>query len=118
MMQTEDRYDDLSALFEAQDEALQNEAFVERVMQPIRKRSRWRAPLLFGAGGLGIGAALSQMGGLFDVVNARAVRLSQSVGDVQVQAQVWDGANVDPIWLGAIAVIVLSCAAIFATERA
>lgn len=117
-MQTEDRYDDLSALFEAQDEALQNEAFVERVMQPIRKRSRWRAPLLFGAGGLGIGAALSQMGGLFDVVNARAARLSQSVGEVQVQAQVWDGLNVDPIWLGAIAVIVLSCAAIFATERA
>ncbi|MEL6827867.1 MAG: hypothetical protein AAFN91_16590 [Pseudomonadota bacterium] len=117
-MQTEDRYNDLSALFEAQDDALRNDAFVERVMQPIRKRSRWRTPLLFGAGGLGVGAALSQMGGLFDVVNARAARLSQSVGEVQVQAQFWDGLGVDPLWFGAIAVVVISCAAIVATERA
>ena len=117
-MQTEDRYNDLSALFEAQDDALRKDAFVERVMQPIRKRSRWRTPLLFGAGGLGVGAALSQMGGLFDVVNARAARLSQSVGEVQVQAQFWDGLGVDPLWFGAIAVVVISCAAIVATERA
>ena len=41
-MQTEEGYDDLTALFEAQDEALQNEVFVEQVMKPIRRRSRWR----------------------------------------------------------------------------
>lgn len=117
-MQTEDRYDDLSALFHAQDEALQNDAFVERVMQPIRKRARWRGPLLFGAGGLGVGAALSQMGGLFDAVNARAARLSQSVGEMQGQTQAWDGLSVDPLWIGAIAVVAISCIAIVATERA
>ena len=63
-MQSEEKYDDLTALFEAQDEALESEAFVDRVMQPIRKRARWRGPLLFGAGGIGVGAALSQIGGL------------------------------------------------------
>lgn len=115
-MQTEENYDDLTTLFEAQDDALQNEIFVDRVMQPIRKRSRWRAPLLFGAGGLGVGAALSQMGGLFDAVNARAASLTQSVD--QVGFRTWDTPAIDALWIGAIAVVVVSCLAVVMTERA
>ena len=115
-MQTEETYDDLTTLFEAQDDALQNEVFVDRVMRPIRKRSRWRAPLLFGAGGLGIGAALSQMGGLIDVVNARASSLTQSVEQVEFGA--WNATAMDALWIGAIAVVLISCLAVVMTERA
>ncbi|MEL7539415.1 MAG: hypothetical protein AAGJ51_00815 [Pseudomonadota bacterium] len=114
-MQTEDKYDDLTALFEAQDDALQNEVFVDRVMRPIHKRSRWRAPLLFGAGGLGVGAALSQMGGLFDVVNARTASLSQSFEHVGVNS--WEASATDALWIGAILVVLVSCVAVVAAER-
>ncbi|MEO1189841.1 MAG: hypothetical protein AAFW60_12290 [Pseudomonadota bacterium] len=115
-MQTEENHDDLTRLFEAQDDALQNEIFVDRVMRPIRKRTRWRAPLLFGAGGLGVGAALSQMGGLFDAVNARAARLTQSVDQVGFRA--WEAPTLDALWIGAIAVVAISCLAVVMTERA
>lgn len=116
MMQTEQRYDDLSALFAAQDEALQSDVFVDRVMQPIHKRSRWRTPLLFGAGGLGIGAAVSQMGGLFDAVNARTASLSQALD--QIGASRWETSTTDAIWIGAVLFVLVSCAALIATERA
>ena len=115
-MPTDENYRDLTALFEAQDEALQSDVFVEQVMQPIRKQSRWRAPLLFGAGGLGVGAALSQMGGLFEAVNVRAATLSQSIE--QVRAAPLDSFAAEPLWLGAILVVIVSCVAIVATERA
>lgn len=115
-MQTEEKYDDLTALFEAQDETLHSDAFVDRVMQPIQKRSRWRGPLLFGAGGLGIGAAVSQVGGLLEAVNVPAVKLSLTFD--QVETPSWDLISGSPLWIGAIAIVIASCAAIIATERA
>ncbi|MEO1322370.1 MAG: hypothetical protein AAFV59_05125 [Pseudomonadota bacterium] len=114
-MQTEETYDDLTALFAEQDEALQNEAFVEQVMQPIRRRTRWRAPLLFGAGGLGVGAALSQIGGLLDAVQVRVAGVKQTV--TQASTTSWDVMAVDPLWIGALALMLVSCVAIVATER-
>jgi len=115
-MQTEEKYDDLTALFAAQDETLQSEAFVDRVMQPIQKRARWRGPLLFGAGGLGVGAALSQMGGLLEALNVRAANLSVSFD--QVQTLSFDMMSTDTLWLAAMLIVVASCAAIVVTERA
>lgn len=115
-MQTEETYDDLTAQFEAQDDALQSDLFVANVMQPIGKRSRWRAPLLFGAGGLGIGAAISQMGGLFEAIQARTAMLSLTVGELQSPSL--EAAAMDPLWIGAALMIVISCAAIIVTERA
>jgi hypothetical protein len=114
-MQSEEKYDDLTALFEAQDAALESEAFVDRVMQPIRKRSRWRGPLLFGAGGVGVGAALSQIGGLFDIVSVRAASLTHSLDEVRPGS--FDVASLDPLWIGAVVVMLTSCVAIVATER-
>lgn len=119
-MQTEERYDDLTALFEAQDDALQNDVFVEQVMKPIRRRSRWRAPLLFGAGGIGLGAALSQIGGVWDVVKAQAptsfeADLSLSL-DALPSAQV--AIDTQSVWVIAAVLMVLSCAVLVMSERA
>ena len=115
-METNERYDDLTALFEAQDATLENEAFVEHVMRPIHKRSRWRAPLLFGAGGLGVGAALSQMGGLIEAVRTQTAEINAAWQPVD--ASVWESAMAEPLWIAAIVIVMISCAAIIATERA
>ena len=115
-MQTEETYDELTALFEAQDDTLQSDAFVDRVMQPIHKRARWRGPLLFGAGGLGVGAAISQMGGLIEAVNGRVTALNLSFN--QVQTPSLDIMAVDTLWIAAMLIVVVSCAAIVVTERA
>ena len=114
-MEHEERYEDLYALFEAQDEALQSDAFIKRVMTPISKRSRWRTPLLFGAGGIGIGATLSQIGGIWDLVKARAPELDVTFDTVQATEMSFD---MQSVWIVAATVIVLGCAAIVATERA
>ena len=114
-MQTEDRYDDLTALFEAQDDALQSEAFVERVMQPVRKRTRWRTPLLFGAGGIGIGAALSQIGGLFDLLRARSPDLTITFKGLP---EAHMNVEFQSLWVIGATLIILSCAAIVVSERA
>lgn len=116
MMETDERYDDLTALFEAQDAALENDAFVEQVMRPIHKRARWRAPLLFGAGGVGLGAAVSQMGGLISAIRTQTAELNASWQPVDVS--LWERAAADPIWIAAIVIVIISCAAIIATERA
>ena len=118
-MQSEERHHDLTALFEAQDEALQSEAFVERVMTPIYRRARWRAPLLFGAGGLGIGAALSQIGGLWEARKANAPKMPS---DVSVTIEAIPAAQLSlesqSIWVAAAAIIILGCAALVVSERA
>lgn len=119
-MQTEERYDDLTALFEAQDEALQNDVFVEQVMKPIRRRSRWRAPLLFGAGGIGLGAALSQIGGVWEAIKAQAP--SSIEADLNLSLEALPSAqmaiDMQSIWVIAAALMIVSCAVLVMTERA
>ncbi|MEO1305814.1 MAG: hypothetical protein AAFV37_12615 [Pseudomonadota bacterium] len=115
-MQTDEQYDDLTALFAETDEALQNDVFVKQVMQPIRKRVRWRAPLLFGAGGIGVGAAVSQASGLIDVISARTPTVEVTLQPVDVT--LYETIMAQPMWVAAAAMIVLSCAAIIAAERA
>lgn len=115
MMEQEERYEDLTALFEAQDEALQSDAFVSRVMTPIKKRSRWRTPLLFGAGGIGIGAALSQIGAVWDLLKARTPELDVTFDAVPATEMTMD---MQSLWVVAAIVIMLACAAIVATEKA
>ena len=115
-MEHEEQYEDLTALFEAQDDALQSDAFVARVMTPVRKkRARWRTPLLFGAGGIGVGAALSQIGGVWDLLKARSPALDLTFESMPA-AQV--GLETQSIWVIATVVIIVACAAIVATERA
>lgn len=114
-MEQEERYDDLTALFEAQDDALQSDAFVARVMTPIKKRSRWRTPLLFGAGGVGIGAALSQIGGIWELLKSRTPELDVTFDTVPAAEMSFDPQS---IWVVAAILIVLASAAIVATERA
>lgn len=115
-MEQDEHHDDLTVLFEAQDTALNSDAFVEQVMTPIQKRARWRGPFLFGAGGLGVGAALSQIGGLFEMLQTRAGTLSVSLPSVD--APTWQPGLADPLWIGAVIIVIVSCVAIIATERA
>ena len=118
-MTSDERHDDLTALFEAQDEALQSDAFIDRVMSPIYKRARWRTPLLFGAGGLGIGAALSQIGGLLAALKEHAPEVRP---DFSVSLEALPAAQValetQPAWMVAAALIVICCAAFVISERA
>ena len=118
-MQSEERHDDLTALFEAQDEALQSDAFVERVMTPIHKRSRWRTPLLFGAGGLGLGAALSQIGGLWELLKDREPIFRP---DISVTVTALPSAEVplelQSVWMAVTVLVVVSCAVLVVSERA
>lgn len=114
-MQTEDNYQDLTDLFAAQDEALQSDAFVETVMSRIETRSRWRMPLLFGATGFGLGAALSQIGGLLDAIAAQSPQIDVSIDTLQ-SAQV--SLQTPSTWIIGAIVVIASCAAILVTERA
>ncbi|MEO0607928.1 MAG: hypothetical protein AAFY82_06825 [Pseudomonadota bacterium] len=114
-MQTDETYDDLTELFAAQDDALQSEAFVDAVMQPVRKRSRWRAPLLFGAGGLGLGAALSQIGDLSGIIAVEAPSIDLSLADLDA-AQI--SLEASSFFVLGLVILIAGCAAIVATERA
>lgn len=114
-MQTEDRYDDLSALFESQDEVLQSDGFVDHVMDKVQRRSRWRAPLLFGAGGLGIGAAISQIGGLAGILQVPAPDLTISLQGMQATQISIDAQS---MMMAAAAIVVLGCAAMVMAEKA
>ena len=120
MMETEERYDDLTALFEAQDATLENEAFVEQVMRPIRKRSRWRAPHMFGAGGVGLGAALSQIGGLWSYLQAQTQTQFEADFSVSLSALPTADAAIDvsSVWFIAAAIMVMACTVLVMTERA
>lgn len=116
-MSIEDNYDDLTALFEAQDAALEPDAFVAQVMKPIRKRARWRTPFLFGAGGLGLGAAVSQL----SVVLAKLPVPNTPSIDVSIgraQQSVTDLSSVNPMWALAAGVVVVCLGFITLSERA
>ena len=93
----------------------QSEAFVQRVMTPIGKRSRWRTPLLFGAGGIGVGAALSQIGGLFGLIKSAAPEISISVQPLPTTPIALESQS---LWALGVLALIVSCAAIVATERA
>lgn len=114
-MQTDEQYDDLTTLFAAQDDVLQSDAFVESVMTGVNRRARWRVPFLFGAAGFGLGASLSQIGGLLDAVAARTPRIDVSVDTLQSAQLSFQASS---IWIvGAVAVLA-SCVAVLVTERA
>lgn len=115
-MQSEEKYDDLTTLFAESDEALQNDVFVKQVMQPIRRRTRWRTPLLFGAGGIGVGAAVSQASGLIDLFRARSTSIEVTLQPVDMT--LFQTAMTQPLSVAVAAMVILSCAAIIMTERA
>ncbi|MDG1826906.1 MAG: hypothetical protein P8H62_11640 [Henriciella sp.] len=116
-MQTEDNYTDLTALFEAQDASLDADTFVAEVMKPIRNRARWRTPLLFGAGGLGLGAAVSQISVVLSelpVPSTPNIDVSLSAAQESVSSL----ANVNPVWALAAGVVIVCLGFITLTERA
>ncbi|MDJ0920599.1 MAG: hypothetical protein QNI84_05685 [Henriciella sp.] len=115
-MQNDEPYTDLTALFEAQDAAFADDGFTDRVMTPIRRRASWRSPLLFGAGGIGVGAALSQIGGLWRAVVDWLPESTVQVGGVpDVSLEL--GA-LSPLWFAAAGIMAVCCLAILVSERA
>ncbi len=86
-MEPDSSYDDLTALFADEDTALAPpEAFVKSVMKPINKPSPWRQLFLFGAGGVGLGAAGSQLIGSFNssIFNVFDLKLSAPSFDISM----------------------------------
>lgn len=119
-MQMDEKYDDLTALFEAQDDGLENEVFVKNVMQPIRRRNRWRTPILFGAGGIGFGAVLSQIGDIWSYLKAQTptrfeADFSASFNTLPTADLALDGPS---LWVIAAVGMVMMCAVLVMTERA
>ena len=119
-MQSDEKYDDLTALFEAQDDGLKNEVFVKSVMQPIRRRSRWRTPILFGAGGVGLGAAVSQIGGLWSYLQSQTPARFEADFSLSLNALPTADMSVDmtSAWIIAAAFMIMTCAVLVMTERA
>ena len=119
-MQNDETYDDLTALFEAQDDGLQNEVFVKTVMQPIRRRNRWRTPILFGAGGIGLGAALSEIGGLWTYLRAQTPPQFEADFSVSLSALPTADLAMDTssVWMIAAALVVMASAVLVMTGRA
>ena len=115
-MNTDENFDDLRLMFEAQDGALQDEAFVQRATQRLGRRARWRSPLLFGAAGLGVGAALSQAGGLWSALVSRTPTLQSAIQDAQAGNLSLDLSQ--PFWIAGFAVVLLSCLTVALGERA
>jgi len=116
-METEKPHDDLTALFKAEDEALPSTAFVKQVMAPIAKRSLRRQAWLFGAGGLGLGAAISQL------VSFASTRQPTGNGaqifNLPLQNQFTSlPATIEPIWLITAAMVALCIALMAVMERA
>lgn len=114
-MTTEDSYDDLTAQFDALDSAIEDAGFSTRVMREVKPRDPWRTPILFGACGLGVGAIVSNLAGVFEFIEARSPQISVSIGEVQ--SPTWTLSAVDPIWLAASLVVIASCAAVLVSER-
>ena len=115
-METDDRHDDLTALFAQEDDALAPEDFVQSVMKPIRNRARWRQALLFGAGGLGLGAAVSQLASL--VGDWHPEPMGSETASSFVRAQLDGLSAVDPTWLIVIGMAAICVALMAVFERA
>lgn len=115
-MRDETNFEDLTTLFQAEDDAFTADDFVSRVMRPIRQRARWRQALLFGAGGVGIGAAVSQI-----LSWASGLDVSTSVADttaVTIRQLMANVAGLPDVWLLAGGVMIVCIAAMAILERA
>ena len=115
-MRDQDTYADLTALFTAEDREHEARPFVDRVMGRIRAQARLRK-LLLGVTGLG-GALLaaSQLPKL--LADSVGLDASLTTSILQAQENVSALASANPLWLGIGAIVMLSLAAVAATERA
>ena len=116
-MTSEHDHSDLTELFTAEDDALASEAFIKSVMAPIRKRARARQALLFGAGGIGIGAALSQLAAFAGTWESSGSTARDAMPSLQDQL-VGLTSTIDPIWLLTAGMIALCVALMAVLERA
>ena len=115
-MRDQDTYADLTALFAAEDREHEAGPFVDRVMGRIRAQARVRK-LLLGATGLG-GALLaaSQLPKL--LADSVGLDASLTTSILQAQENISALASANPLWMGIGAIVMLSLAAVAATERA
>ena len=116
-MSDEENYEDLTALFESQDTAFDAGPFVQDVMAPIRKISKWRVPFLFGAAGLGLGAAISQVSAVMTQIPS-APRPPLQMPDAITANRLTDMFAVNPMWALAAGTVVICLGYVALTERA
>tara|TARA_R110000787_G_scaffold25842_2_gene72486 strand:+ start:315 stop:662 length:348 start_codon:yes stop_codon:yes gene_type:complete len=115
-MQNEDTYADLTALFAAEDRAVDGKPFVDQVMGRIQAQARMRKLLLAVTGLGGALLAASQLPKL--LADSVGLDASLTTSIIQAQNDVSALASANPLWLGIGAVVMLSLMAVAAMERA
>ena len=116
-MTSNENHDDLTELFTAQDETFASDEFAASVMAPIRKRARYRQAILFGAGGLGLGAAVSQVMALIGSWKPAPIETQSSLALVQDRLAALSS-SVEPVWLIMAGMVAVCAAMMAAMERA
>ena len=115
-MREDDTFEDLTSLFTAEDRALDGQPFVDGVMGRIRRKSLIRKALLVGAGGAGAVVAALQVPSLLGDWITVDNTIVGAIATAQQQAGILASSN--PLWLGIVAVVGLSLAAVATMERA
>ena len=115
-MDHETNFDDLVELFEAQDAAMPAEPFVNSVMRPIHRRHRLRQAMLFGAGGIGVGAAVSQLLSWSQKLDTTGTLVDTTI--VTIRDLIENVSDVPAMWLGVALVITVMFAMMITLERA
>ncbi len=116
-MTSNDNHDDLTELFTAQDETFASDEFAASVMAPIRRRARYRQAILFGAGGLGLGAAVSQLVSLIGSWQPARIETQSTLALVQDRIAALSS-SIEPIWLITAGMVAVCVAMMAAMERA
>lgn len=110
-------YADLTRQFRASEAKLGDEGFVTEVMRPIHRRMRLRRAILFGAGGVGAGAAGTQV---LQFVSDRWTDIGLNIGPMIAAASPdqWQNAILsNPLIVAGLSVCVLSLIITTALER-
>lgn len=115
-MDVDNAYDDLTALFAAEDKKLSGDGFVRDVMVPIRRPSAWRQALLFGATGIGLGAAGSQFIGLLGTLPDVDLDVGAELTSLQMLLNGIEYTN--PIWLMSFVMVAVCLVMLTVFERA
>ena len=114
-MRDEDTYADLTALFTAEDRALEAKPFADDVMGQIRAQGRVRKLLLTFTGIGGALVAASQLPKLLADTVGLDTSITTSI--LQAQTDMATLASSHPLWLGIAAIVGLSLFAVAAMER-
>ncbi|MCA8902720.1 MAG: hypothetical protein KDA53_15885 [Hyphomonas sp.] len=119
-MREEEAYQDLAALFAAEDRKMDPKPFVAGVMGKVRRRTLRRKLVIFGVGTVGAAVAALQVPKLFGEWITVDNTIVSAISTAQQQAGMQAGllSTTNPLWIGIAAMVVFSLAAVATMERA